>query len=762
MIPTIAFTLSLVATVASFALAVRAHRAGRGKLTVSGTVWGAILTALQVFLVVWSALGLVANDLISSVLAAAALAGAACASFNRAAVVKRLSSFDHPLAVALIALVLGAVMTTLALEIPSNHDLTYMYPLCLLLEACLILAVQAGLFFLTQRHGSPSAAVAVALWFVGIAQYFVITFKTMPITPSDLFALNTAAAVAGTGYTYSLTAFCLYSLVFLAGAVTLTPPLGSLATAQRLAAGSADAGAEAQGANAAAQGIGLHAKRPAPAKAPRRRRAIAVNALVGLALLAGVTAHVTLIDYYHTLSIQVYTWRPLESYYRQGFLPSFISNAQLMVPQKPKGYDADETDAIREELAADYAEDPELGASPDRAAAEQQFSETKPSVVVVMNETFSDLSIYQNMHAGYEGPQYFKSLQDTLLRGDLYVSAYGGGTCNTEWEFLTGSSMAYMGTGLYPYMVYNQRAVPSLVKQFSEMGYTTTAMHPNHANNWNRENVYRDLGFDNFLSIDDFEGAETLRGMVTDGSTDDKVLEQLQSSSDPQFIFDVTMQNHSGYDTGLIPSSKLEHYAIDGEENPEVNEYLSLIEQSDRDLEEFINELRELDRPVVVVFFGDPQPSFPDTYNDLWFTGEDEGTHTERLWHTQYFVWANYDVAGNAQTSQQIDTSTNYLAALMMQAIGAPLTESQEAELALRKQLPLVNVIGYQGADGVWHLNGQEDDSLATELYNQLWAMQYRALFDNGEPVFTLSQQTEANETNPNLAPGTTAVPGAL
>ena len=231
MIPTIAFTLSLVATVASFALAVRAHRAGRGKLTVSGTVWGAILTALQVFLVVWSALGLVANDLISSVLAAAALAGAACASFNRAAVVKRLSSFDHPLAVALIALVLGAVMTTLALEIPSNHDLTYMYPLCLLLEACLILAVQAGLFFLTQRHGSPSAAVAVALWFVGIAQYFVITFKTMPITPSDLFALNTAAAVAGTGYTYSLTAFCLYSLVFLAGAVQLTTPLGSLAKA---------------------------------------------------------------------------------------------------------------------------------------------------------------------------------------------------------------------------------------------------------------------------------------------------------------------------------------------------------------------------------------------------------------------------------------------------------------------------------------------------------------------------------------------------
>ncbi len=68
-----------------------------------------------------------------------------------------------------------------------------------------------------------------------------------------------------------------------------------------------------------------------------------------------------------------------------------------------------------------------------------------------MNETFSDLSVYQNLHAGYEGPTYFKSIDDAVQRGDLYVSAYGGGTCNTEFEFLTGNSMAYLGQGVYPY-----------------------------------------------------------------------------------------------------------------------------------------------------------------------------------------------------------------------------------------------------------------------------------------------------------------------
>ena len=74
--------------------------------------------------------------------------------------------------------------------------------------------------------------------------------------------------------------------------------------------------------------------------------------MVGIACLAGVGAHVTLVDYYNTLSIQVYTWRPLESYYRQGFLPSFISGAQTIKPPVPEDYDMDQA----KELISDYAD----------------------------------------------------------------------------------------------------------------------------------------------------------------------------------------------------------------------------------------------------------------------------------------------------------------------------------------------------------------------------------------------------------------------
>ena len=191
--------------------------------------------------------------------------------------------------------------------------------------------------------------------------------------------------------------------------------------------------------------------------------------------------------------------------------------------------------------------------------------------------------------------------------------------------------------------------------------------------------------------------------MVTDQATYDKILELLDQNADPQFIFDVTMQNHSGYDTGLLPVDKQLHLNIDTTDLDtktvedgtlsDVDEYVSCIEQSDQALRYFLNALSKLDRKVVVVFWGDHQPFFPSKFNDKWFTDEDDATHQERLWQTDYIIWANYDVAGCDQTSEVDDLSTNYLSTQLMQLIGAPLTDYQKAHMTLRESLPAINSV---------------------------------------------------------------------
>ncbi len=738
MVVTIITCVGLICTLASALGAVRHARSAQRTLAPGAIGWGVAFLLMQAFIAVWSGIGLVQDDVLSALVANIALTGCAAASFNRHAIATCASAAAgddadgsiirrHPLATTIVLLLIATVCSVLALELPSNHDLTWMYPLCLLLEIFLVGGLLAGLFFLFGRRGVASGILAFALFFIGIAEYFVILFKSMPISPGDLSALSTAAAVAGSGYTYTLSAFCLYGLAFCAIALLSCEAAGCLR----------------------------------PARALRGRRTLIINLVVGIALIGAVGAHAALIDYYNTLGITIYTWRPLESYYRQGFLPAFISGAQTINPPKPAGYQVSEAEELVDKYAAAYDEDE--ATNQDRAAAETQFNEEKPTVIAIMNETFSDLSIYQMLHADYTGPSYFKSLSNCLARGTLYVSAYGGGTANTEFEFLTGNSMANLGSGVYPYTIYNLSDVGNLAQQFKDLGYDTLAMHPNHATNWNRENVYEDFGFDEFLSIDDFEDSETLRGMVTDSATYDTILEQLESNSNPQFIFDVTMQNHSGYETNLIPSDKRVELSIDGMSNAEVNEYISLIQESDRALAEFIGKLRQLDRKVVVVFFGDHQPYFPSTFNDLWFTDEDPAVHQERLWQTDYIIWANYDVVGNDQTSEVDDLSVNYLGAKLMEVIGAPLSTYQKALMSLREALPAINTTGFEDADGTWYLTGDDTgDTLAAQAANaarkDYAIMQYYEMFYDGKSIYTKRKQSAANETDPNLDPGTTQI----
>lgn len=703
-----------------------------------------LILLIQLFFTVWSAIGLVdcadPMAVVVAIVAHALLCGCVYFNIHRDCVLERLRAllgaegkFAHPLLGASIMLLLAGVFATLGLEFSSNHDLTWMYPLCLLLEWALIAFAMLGLFFLFQRRCGGAVVLAVALYVLGLAEYFVILFKSMPISPGDLTALSTAAAVAGTGFTYTITSFCMLSLAFTVIAIQIC----------------------------------TLAAQVAPKRQKGSWRGLVLNLLIAIVCLGGIAAHTTLLDYYHTLYIQVYSWRPLESYYRQGFLPSFISGAQTIKPSKPEDYSISGAKKLISEYSKEYDGNNQTGgSSATRLEATKQFDEEKPTVIAVMNETFSDLSIYQNMHADYQGPTYFKSIDNCLSRGRLYVSAYGGGTANTEFEFLTGNSMAYLGSGVYPYTTYDLTDTENLAAQFKSLGYYTTAMHPNHGTNWNRENVYKDFGFDQFLTINDFQNAETLRGMVTDKATYDKILELLDTNSNPQFIFDVTMQNHSGYDTGLIPYDKQMSLNIDGEFNSNVNEYVSLIQQSDEALKYFLDKLSKLDRKVVVVFWGDHQPFFPDTYNDRWFTNEDDATHQERLWQTSYIIWANYDVAGNSQTSHEEDLSSNYLSSELMKLIGAPLTDYQKAHLTLRQSLPALNSVGYEDSQSRWLLSSSKSD----EAYNDTiaaacekarsdyHAMQYYMMFGDGKDIYTKHYQDAANETDPNLAPGTTKI----
>ena len=158
--------------------------------------------------------------------------------------------------------------------------------------------------------------------------------------------------------------------------------------------------------------------------------------------------------------------------------------------------------------------------------------------------------------------------------------------------------------------------------------------------------------------------------------------------------------------------------------NSALNTYLTCINASDRDLEYFINELRNIGRPVVLVFFGDHQPSAATTLNDELYPQEDTASHAFRVYQSTYFVWANYEIAGNTELNVYDTVGANEIAAITLNKIGAPLTDYQKALLATRSDVPTINVAGYLGADGLRYDLESEDSPYASTI-DKLQRMQY-------------------------------------
>lgn len=568
-----------------------------------------------------------------------------------------------------LVVVACSVLALLALEVPYCDGALALAPPYALLELALIALFLLTLHFASLQRGGGLVLGAGVLLLVGVAQFFVADFKAYVIMPSDLMVLGTAAAVAGS-YVYAvgdqvlLGASCFLLAV---AAASLLPEAGRV---------------------------------PARRAVPCLARAAGCAALLAAAVLVP--------SYADDLGISVSGWTPLASYRTQGFLPSFVKLAQGMALREPEGYSDEGARELERTYAAAYDAGP--GADPARLAAEGQFASEMPSVVVVVDETFSDLTQLAGTDWGYAGPVRYNALDDALMRGDLTVSVYAGGTCNTEFELLTGLSLGFVGEGTYPFSFYDLSEAPSLPRQLASLGYVTTAMHPNLPTNYNRAVAYPALGFDGFLSEEDFEGAEWFHSGVSDEETFDRVLELLESDERPQLIYDLTMQNHSPYNQNNL--GEVPQYAFDGLDaggREQLSEYLACIEETDRALDEFLGRLREIDRPVVVLFLGDHQSYVAPWMNDILHSDEPESVRSLHLYETTYCLWANYDVAGRAQTSTRVDASASNVVALALDAIGAPLSDYQKAQVMAYDEVPALSLAGVRDAEGAWTALDEED-----------------------------------------------------
>lgn len=535
---------------------------------------------------------------------------------------------------------------------------------------------------------SPKWACALTVLFsalVGTAQYMVLSFRSLPICPWDLLSIGTALSVVD-NYKLEITK----RIWFIFAAYLLLIVLALIASDKRIS-------------------MKTHTARKIVAR-------ICVFALC-VPLSLGYVKTSQDENFQREAGYYPYLFTPTVVYKRDGFYFSFASLLKYLDVSEPDGYNASELSDISEK----YKE------------RENVNAEKKPNVIVIMNESFSDLSVLGDFETDGDSMPFIRSLSENTVKGQAYVSVKGGNTPNSEWEFLTGDSMAFLPAGSIPYQQYIRGETPTFMTELKNMGYKTYGIHPYNASGWKRNTVYPLLGIDNMIFNSEFVRMERIRQYTSDKAVYEKVIRlynESLSGDDPVGIFCVTMQNHGGYTNGYdFDNFTPDIHASDVRSPVSVSTYLSLVKKSDEAFEYLVDYFKTVKDPTVILMFGDHEPNSTVTKPLLDLIGIDENTDDWNVRKNQYVVpfviWANYDI----DEKDDVVTSLNYLNILLSETAGFELTGWQKYRKELSEKYPVITAnfaIDGNGTLVAWDKTYPDDDALLAEYHR----FQYNHMFD--------------------------------
>ena len=437
-------------------------------------------------------------------------------------------------------------------------------------------------------------------------------------------------------------------------------------------------------------------------------------------MLRGTTLCVAVISIVYLVGKTEYivteTWEQKGSY-RNGYILNFVLGIRDSFVEKPEGYSVDTIKMLEDQYGVTETD------------ANTQASEEAPVIIAIMNESFADLGVIGNLQTNEPVTPFLDSMQTNITKGYALSSVFGAKTPNSEWEFLTGNTMAYLPSGSVAYQQYVSEGAYSLVGTLKNQGYQCIAMHPYYSTGWSRNKIYPLLGFEESYFMDDFNQNHIVREYITDQELYDKIIAQYEAKKkgDKMFIMSITMQNHGGYNDKY--DNFTENIRMTNGYYPDVNQYLSLVNTSDAALQNLIHYFSNVDEKVEIVFFGDHQPSLNNNfYVSLNGNGLSGLTleQLEDLFTVPFFIWTNYET----ETTTDVHTSLNYLSTMVLDKAGIELPPYEKFLCDMQKDIPAMNARGYYSAKDGCFKHYQDADGEEAEMLNYYQILQYNSMFD--------------------------------
>lgn len=364
----------------------------------------------------------------------------------------------------------------------------------------------------------------------------------------------------------------------------------------------------------------------------------------------------------------------------------------------------------------------------------------KPNLVFLQLESFIDLQRIKGITYSENPVPVYENLMQNCQSGYLTVPSVGAGTVNTEFEVLTGMSIQYFGAGEYPYKtVLQEQTCESLAYNLKELGYHTTAIHNNTGTFYDRNIVYRNLGFDNFSSIEYMKNITyNSIGWAKDNILTGQIMDAFRSSKEQDFIYAVSVQDHGKY-----PVEKMEnpHIQVSGflpEEEEKRNSYeyyVNQVHETDAFLGSLVSYLNAYEEPVILVMFGDHLPNMDLTDEDL--------TAGNRF-QTEYVIWTNEAAKEFATTDRENkDLYAYQLSAHVLEKMGmnnGVLTKFHQTYSEIENYEQELETLQYDMLYGEKTVYDGETPYIASDLRMGIYPVTIKDVEKVGDTVYVMGE----------------------
>lgn len=352
-----------------------------------------------------------------------------------------------------------------------------------------------------------------------------------------------------------------------------------------------------------------------------------------------------------------------------------------------------------------------------------------PNIIFVQLESFFDPTQLKGIELSQDPIPTFRRLKEEFSSGYLSVPVVGAGTCNTEFEVITGMNMNFFGPGEYPYKsILKDTTCESIAFNLKELNYKAHAIHNNSGDFYGRDNIFAQLGFDTFTSIEYMKYVtENPIGWAKDKILIKEIVNSIEKTKQQDLVYTISVQGHGNY-----PQTEMEEATnisvsglLDEGETNAYEYYVSQINEMDEFVQQLIHEVTALEEESIIVFYGDHLPSLGIEKDKL---------ESKSIYKTEYVIWNNFGLP-----IEDRDLQAYQLSAAVLSKIGineGTLTKYHQDNLGAKRYSKNLRLLQYDMLYGKRYIYGGKNPFQRTNLKMGIDDIKIALVEQDGENVF--------------------------